>query len=482
MRILLCLFALLAIAVAQQQCLSCSNGCAAPYSGAVCQNNVWVYPGDLNFAGNVDISCPISVPGNANFNRGTTLNLLPCARLNIGGNFNAASNTATATDGGVNVVIDFNGDDPALYRDKIVFATFRGSSSGFINQLSLVNAGGSSTLPTLSPRLSNGEAAVLLNAVGDTSAGNGDLNKPVFEPGFDGNGKIRVCPTMTCANPTSCPSPRADAVCDPSGAWIIPGNVDAESISLACPLRVQGNLNVFGNIIVGGCGRLTVDGIARLTTTRTSSRISVDSYIPVTFDMNDYGKPTGASDTIPWFTAGQLLGGISQWTASNIWDDALTIANQRCGNAFTILFYRSDGVQPPDTCGAVTNAATIDQDDTDFAFADSDEFVAADFNDEFAAANADFEDFEGDAFHADDFSDNTEEFYDNAALGDYSDELIVDQAAADTQSTNTGTSSSSSAPAYAYALFVLGVLVLIALVIVQVQIVLIRRAREARRI
>jgi len=349
---------------------------------------------------------------------------------------------------------------------------------------------------------------LFFNAVGDQNALNGDINKTSFPPGFDANGKVRICNSLTCITPGACPQPRADATCQPNGAWVIPGNVDAESLSVACPLRIQGNLNVLRTITVGGCGMLTVDGTASFTSTRGTTRINPDSFVTATFDMNDYGKPTSADDRINWLTSGNLVGGIASWSARNIWDDALTITNQRCGNSFSVLFFRNGGTEPPSTCPTATaNAVTESEDEFSAALADQLEQFSADADITAAIGEAQDDTFFADVAQADDINAAFAEAQDdtfvadvaqaddiNAAFAEAQDDTFVDEplidaafgdtefAVGDTQNTNTPTTSSSSAPAYAYGLFVIGVLVLVALVVIQVQIVLLRRARESARL
>jgi hypothetical protein len=417
-----------------------------------------VYPGDLTFAGNVQLDCSIRVTGNAYFTSGTNLNLIGCAKIDVGGTFNAP-------DDGLNVVIDFLGE-PNTFGNKFSFASYKGKASGYIGSIRIVNIGGDAPIPTLGGRLGNGEAAIAFNPKGNVDEGNGDLGKPPVVPGFDEKGnRVRVCSQLTCNNPSVCPSPKPGSVCDgPSGAWVVPGPVNAQSLTLSCPIRVQGDLTVLGSITVGGCGRLTVDGIARLSSAQgvSGNRIPGSSHISVNFDLNDYGTPSGESDRITWLQAGRIQGGVSGWSGANIWHDSLTITNQKCGNSFSVLFYRSGAREPPSTCGS---AAAVSDTEEDFAAA------VSDFDEEGVAVDNEGGDGE--------YVDNAAtEYVDNAEIE------YLDNAATDTQNTNTNTNAdaNANAPTYAYALFVLGVLVLIALVIVQVQIVLIRRARESARI
>jgi len=434
-------------------CGGCSDGsCSAPYSGATCQNNVWVYPGDLTFTGTVELDCAISITGDVHFGSGTTMNLIPCAHIAVGGSFNAPAD-------GLNIIVDFLGD-PNPFGSKFTFATYKGSFTGHIGYLEIAEIGGTEPIHSLGGRLGNGEAAIAFNPTGNPNEGNGDLGKPKALPGFDDKGnRLNVCPQLICSNPTVCPSPIAGSVCDPSGAWVVPGPVNAQSLTVTCPTHIQGDLTVLGSITVGGCGRLTVSGTARLSSAQGVSvnRIPVSSHIYVLFDMNDYGTPSSNSDHITWLTAGHVAGGIYGASGANIWGASLSIANQKCGNTYSILYYPSGSQQPPAICASANSQA----------FSDADEdFTAAvgEFNEEAAVG----------------------EFNEEAATADNVDELVsneyLDNAATDTQNTNTNTADSNAAPTYAYALFVLAVLVLIALVIVQVQIILIRRARESARI
>jgi hypothetical protein len=472
MRTIICLLALVAITFAQISapagCGGCSDGCVAPYSGAACQNNVWVYPADLTFTGTVQLDCAIAVTGSASFTAGTTLNLIPCASITVGGDFNAPTE-------GLNVIVDFLGEANP-FKNKYVFATYKGDSTGHIGSMSVTAIGGSDPLPSLGGRLGKGEAAITFNAK-DSNEGNGDLGKPKAWPGFDEKGnKLRVCKRFTCADPAVCPSPKPGSVCDPSGAWVVPGPSTVAQLTVNCPTRFQGDLTVTQSISMGGCGRITVDGTAKLSSAQGVSvnRIPVSSHIYVQYDLNDYGTPSGEGDHITWLTAGRIVGGIYGVSGSNIWSNTLSIFNQKCDNLFNLYFYQS-GSHPPANCLKVPVAAVADYDDD--ATADS---AVVDYDDDATADNA-VVDYDDEAT-----VDNVIGDYE-AATADNVDEFVsseyLDNAASDTQNTNSNTADAASAtPAYAYALFVLAVLVLIALVIVQVQIVLIRRARESARI
>jgi hypothetical protein len=310
--------------------------------------------------------------------------------------------------------------------------------------------GGTGRAPSLIARLRNGEGSIGFgnpDSPSDLSSENGDVSSPRPIQGtspsgvpvssssdFDANGdRINKCNTYTCTNPNVCNQITNDATCDTStGEWVIPTDFFINSATIACPIRIQGEFGVAGPLRIGGCASINVEG---RTTLRRGTGNGAETWIPVTFDLNDYGRPR-AGNRIRWLrSSGGITGNFGGVGAENIWDltGSVDVANQICGNDATLLIYASGQTPPASNCNPTRPRAEADD---ELAFFDNVEADGLEYN---------------------------------------------DAAVSDSDNTATSTTTNASAPAYAYALFAIAVFILIALVVLQVQIVLVGRAKEAAR-
>jgi len=308
---------------------------------------------------------------------------------------------------------------------------------------------------------------------------------------------------MTCRTPATCGPPSQDSTCDQqTGEWVYPGNLDIRTASLSCPLRIRGDLRVTETLTINGCARVRVDG------TTTLGNGGNPQGVQVTFDLNDAGGLTPGQTT--WLAAGRLVGGVTTYTARNIWDQRRTVqvSHQTCGNQLILMYTPTGQTRPAENCNPnpvvnnpVVNNPVVnpvnnggnngggnvvgddvvggnDFADPAFGSDETDAFLAEDssaaMSDEEFAAVGD-SDTVSEAVGA--FDDGAEANFDSIQAVD---ENSGDIAASDSANTNTASSStaSSAAPAYAFVLFALGVVVLVALVVVQVLIIKVKRAQE----
>jgi hypothetical protein len=413
-------------------CRSCTTGtCPAPWSTlkGTCLNGEWLYQGPVSLSGSVNIGCPVRVAGDVNFAAGTTVSFSTCGKISVDG-FNAP--------GGIQVSVNL-ANTALQIGSRYNYATFK-TSNAFVSGVTVDNALLGSSFVIFNEMTST-QANVLFAAPGTPapvtapSTGTG----PVTDPNFNANGdRIRVCSKYTCTNPSICNDPTGGSgTCDKTtGEWVLPNDISVSTATISCPLRIQGNFRATTSLTINGCARLVVSGVATL-----AGQTNTD-LVPITFDLNEYGKPS-VGEKITWLSAaGGIVGGVGGYSISNIWDpqNTVQVADQLCGNAYTLLFTAINAPAPPAICATTASAVT------------------------------------------DDFIDQavTDEFIDQAVADDFAAQAVNgDFAVGDSAADPNAAAAPELVPAYAYALIVLGVLILVALVVVQVQLVLHYRDRHA---
>jgi len=255
-----------------------------------------------------------------------------------------------------------------------------------------------------------------------------------------------------------------DATCDAStGEWVIPTDLNINSATIACPVRIQGDFGVGGALRIGGCARINVVG---RTTFRSPNGNGIDSWIPVTFDLNDFGRPR-AGNRIRWLNSNAgITGNIAGGGFENIWDltGAVDVANQLCGNEMTLQFFVAGQTAPARNCNPALELQELQ-----------------------AAFNAAQLPSQAEAGEDGVFGEIVEDNFDAAIAGNFDDAIefndaaVAGDSATNSQTTPQTSANNGAAPGYAYGLFAVAVVILIALVVVQILLVLLSRAKESPR-